>query len=165
MRYIRTSNGFDVAVDDEDYDLVSRHTWRAIPYRKTYYANMSVVFNVGAVRISSTVKMHRFILGVSRLTQIDHADMNGLNNVKSNLRFCTVGQNRANTNPPITNRSGYKGVHRTKYSWVANCAGEYIGSFRDKEQAALAYDRAARARYGEFARTNFDPAKSRTRGL
>jgi predicted Zn-ribbon and HTH transcriptional regulator len=104
--------------------------------------------------------MHQLIAG-SR--NVDHVDGNGLNNRRSNLRPATKSQNGANArkNPGKTSR--YKGVFwdRERSAWQAkimvNRKALSLGRFASEEDAALAYDLAAREAFGEFALTNFQP--------
>lgn len=91
--------------------------------------------------------------------QIDHRDMNKLNDVVGNLRPCTDGQNKANVPRKATNTSGYKGVylHKPTGLWRSKIqVGKKtisLGYFRDPVSAHQAYETAARKHYGEFART------------
>ena len=59
----------------------------------------------------------------------------------------------------ILNKSGFKGVTPIKKKWRATIVVDnksiYIGSYSTKEEAAKAYDKAAKECFGEFARTNF----------
>ncbi len=52
-------------------------------------------------------------------------------------------------------RSGFKGVneHRPGY-WRARCKQRHIGYYRTPQEAALAYDVAARLTWGRHAMTN-----------
>lgn len=96
---------------------------------------------------------------------IDHKNGNGLDNRRSNLRFCTNAQNQHNqrkwgsrSGKPLSSR--YKGVswHRRGH-WRAKIQAQgkrrYLGQFQSEEAAARAYDRAARELHGEFAVLNF----------
>ena len=91
----------------------------------------------------------------------DHLNHNPLDNRRKNLRLSTDEQNRKNRRKYSNNRSGYKGVSFSKREskWVANLMiqGKYkhLGYFESKEDAAHAYDEAARINYGEFACLNF----------
>lgn len=86
---------------------------------------------------------------------IDHADGNPGNNAQSNLRLASNAQNMANAGACSRNTSGIKGV-----SWKADCKKwrvrfgrkHYFGLFDNKEEAAAAYEKAAREIAGEFAR-------------
>jgi hypothetical protein len=54
--------------------------------------------------------------------------------------------------------SVYKGVRRSTDSntrWQAKLGGTHLGSFGSEEEAAAAYDEAARRKYGVFAALNF----------
>lgn len=106
------------------------------------------------------VFMHAIVaerLGLSG--QVDHIDTNGLNNQRSNLRLAR-GQNAKNRKLYINNTSGYKGVHwrKDRNTWVAmitvNGNVIYLGSSRDKIEAARMYNTAARKYHGEFAHLN-----------
>src|ERR1044071_7242485 len=71
-----------------------------------------------------------------------------------NLRECTQRSNTANAKKRRDNTSGFKGVtKRTNTIWIAQLNG-HLGCFRTAEEAAKAYDAAAIAKYGEFAKTN-----------
>jgi hypothetical protein len=96
--------------------------------------------------------------------ETDHINHNGLDNRKTNLRICTTSQNAQNRPKDTRNISGYKGVGRCmsrgcNYEWRAeikiNGKKIHLGLFHSPEKAALAYDKAARNLFGEFALTNF----------
>ena len=90
--------------------------------------------------------------------QIDHANRDRLDNRRANLRVCSHGQNMQNRRPLAAH--GYKGVcHRKDGCWQAafrpNGRQVHLGRFDNPVDAALAYDVAAIAEYGEFAWTNY----------
>jgi hypothetical protein len=101
---------------------------------------------------------------------IDHINGNGLDNRKANLRFITSQQNNMRRRRRFNSKSQYKGVSIVK-SGGGQIHKAYIrdpndrrllnlGSFKTEEEAARQYDRAARALFGEFARTNFEVGQS-----
>lgn len=91
---------------------------------------------------------------------VDHINGERADNRIANLRLATRSQNLANQK--ISKRSsGFKGVswHKRAQKWMAyigsphGAAGrEYLGLFEIQEEAHAAYMRAAKSRYGEFAR-------------
>lgn len=111
--------------------------------------------------------MHRLIAGNPKGFLIDHADRDGLNNRRWNLRKTTGTFNNANTDLP-ENLCGYRGVTRTpggRYRARIAFAGDefHIGTFAHAREAALAYDARAREMFGAFAWCNFDDAAAATR--
>lgn len=101
--------------------------------------------------------LHRAILNASSDKQVDHIDGNKLNNSKSNLRLCTNSENSRNTRPK---RGKYKGVYfdKKRGQWVAQITVDRkctsLGSYLSPEDAALAYNEAAKSLHGEFAYIN-----------
>jgi len=104
--------------------------------------------------------MHRQLINVPKGYVIDHINGSGLDNRRANLRLATVAQNAWNSkkrNP----RSGYKGVWLAKEKglWRAaifcNRKRKHLGYFKDKVDAARAYDKAATKLHKEFAVLNF----------
>jgi AP2 domain-containing protein len=93
---------------------------------------------------------------------VDHADGNGLNNQRWNLRVATKRQQQANRGKQRNGRtSQYKGVFwdKSRERWSATIHYDhktrYLGRYRDEEDAAHAYDLAALESFGSFARLNF----------
>ena len=106
--------------------------------------------------------MHRMILGVTDSSlHVDHRDHNGLNNTRSNIRVGTPRQNSYNQRPKRGGSSQFKGVslNKARSRWVAfiriDGRNTQLGYFQDEEDAARAYDEAARKHHGEFAYLNF----------
>jgi len=159
MREIILHGGTLVLVDDEDYERINRHRW----YK---WHNPRLEFGVHyAVRPDENdhkkqIRMHREILNLQKGMTADHIDGNGLNNQKSNLRVASQSQNGANSRK-FAGKCKYKGIRYRKDCdmWRARIKVNYtdipLGSYLTEEQAALAYDNAARKYFGEFARLNF----------
>ena len=95
--------------------------------------------------------MHRVLLKAEKGVQIDHINHNKLDNQKENLRLVTQQENFWNTPIRKTNTTGYKGVSIEKRTGkfiaqiVFNGKQKYLGSFSEKEKAALAYNEAAKS--------------------
>ena len=102
--------------------------------------------------------------------QFDHIDGNRTNNVIGNLRMASHSENGRNAKSYASSSSKYKGVHWHKPTkkWVAqinrNGTPRYLGLFENEEEAARAFDTAARALHSEFCRYNF-PAENEQSAL
>jgi hypothetical protein len=89
---------------------------------------------------------------------IDHANGDWRDNRLSNLRIATRSENAANSGPPRTNTSGFKGVCWDKRAgkWLAQISHQrahyWLGHFSTAQEAHNAYRAAALRFFGEFAR-------------
>lgn len=156
MIVVPISRGLFTSVDDCDFLLMQSRLWRASgTHAKPYVVS-------GDPKRSEQVYLHRLIMGAPPGLVVDHLDDNGLNNQRHNLRLCTHRENiaRCNTaNKPSATR--LRGVFPNTgcATFTARLGRHYLGSFRSVEDAARAYDQAAKAEYGRFANLNFpDPA-------
>lgn len=162
MRVLILTKGQHTVVDDDVYEWASKFKWMASesPRTKhTYYA-VRRERRPGPSR-QRTVILHREIMGAPKGVLVDHEDGDGLNNLRDNLRLCTVGQNTQNQRIRKDKSSQYKGVSWNKRQgvWDARVcsAGRkiFLGLFREELDAARAYDSAALRLHGTFARLNF----------
>lgn len=154
-RKIPLTQGQHALVDDADYERVSQHKWHI----KRYSGGLAYATgrpNGGERK----VLMHRFILNPPDGFEVDHINGDGLDNRRANLRVCSHAENQKNVKKPTTNTSGYKGVAWSKHHlrWKAEIRANgkriHLGTFDTAEEAAAAYDTAAKQMHGEFARTN-----------
>jgi hypothetical protein len=82
-----------------------------------------------------------------------------LDNRIENLRDCSHGENQRNAKPR-GGASKFKGVYKAKCGkkWGARIkhdgATMHLGTFSEEENAARAYDAAAKKYHGEFCSTN-----------
>lgn len=154
---IPLTKGHVAVVDKEDAHLVEGYKWQvAVKNPKTgrLYAQRKIDGKITG--------MHRVIAGAKDGEVVDHRDRDGLNNRRSNLRVCTVMQNRQNNPLYSVNPTGLRGVVPVKGRegvWRAgisvNSKFTFLGHYDSAEKAALAYDYACRKLRGDFAVVNF----------
>jgi hypothetical protein len=154
---LKTRAGVEFEIDDEDYPLVCGFTWREQAGNGYIRTSCNKINH----RPTIQVYLHRLIVGkICPYFVVDHIDGNKKNNKKSNLRVCHQRDNTRNqTTARKNNTSGFKGVteHR-RGLWISrimvNRRNLYLGIFKTKESAALAYNNAAIKHYKEFAKLN-----------
>lgn len=153
---IELSRGGVAIVDDEDFADLNKYSW-------TFDGRYAVRFK-GTRSEQKKIYMHREIVVVPNGKMVDHKDGNKLNNRKANLRICTATDNLRNKGRVVYRNRGsskYKGVswYKRDHKWMAQLRvkGKHIhlGYFDNEEQAAIAYDSAAKKHFGEFANINF----------
>lgn len=146
---------FEVLVDDEDFETVSKYTWHVEKSKHTFYAATSYRSYGNVV----TMRMHRLLTELMS----DHIDGNGLNNQRSNLRACTFSQNNANMKSRTGSSSSYLGVswcNRQK-KWRAsiqkNGKSKSLGYWDSEIKAAKVYNFEAIKLHGTFTKLNTIP--------
>lgn len=147
-REIKLTRGMVSIVSDSDYGWLSAYKW-------------CISGRYAASRINGKlIYMHRLIMDAPTGTTIDHVNGECFDNQRSNLRFATQKENTRNK---INHRIGsYKGVywrndtHRWQAKIMVDGKGIGLGCYQDHQEAARAYDTAARHYFGAFARTNFE---------
>jgi len=133
-------------IDTEDVHLLKSCFWQAN--------------SKGYICSSNYGQLHRLIMDASIDEQVDHKNGDRNDNRKNNLRLCTNIQNAQNRKLLKNTISGYKGVtwHNSSNMWVSrigvNGQRKTLGYFRDKIDAAKAYNEAAIKYFGEFAKLN-----------
>lgn len=158
MKEIKLSRGLVAIVDDEDYDYLNQWKWNAHRSNSRTFIARRTIWNG---KKSREISMHRVIMKTPEGLQVDHINHNGLDNRKCNLRNCAQSENAKNR--LAYGEVKYLGVtyKRTRqYKYISAriySKGKYIalGSYKTLEDAARAYDEAAKKYHGEFANLNF----------
>ncbi len=101
-----------------------------------------------------------YVYGTWPKNQIDHKNLNKIDNRIDNLREATNQENHFNLPLSRRNKSGYKGVHWSKnrnkwrVEYTLNCKRFEGGYFDNVEDAALKYRELTKKLHGEFANYN-----------
>jgi len=158
MKNIKLTQGKIALVDDECFQIINKYKWhtKTSSNGKRFYAKCCIWDK--KEKKYNRIYMHRMILNVPKGFECDHIDRNGLNNQTSNLRICTSSQNSSNTELSYNPVSRYRGVTTNGEKWktiiTKNNEKIYLGIFKSRHLAAVAYNVGALKYHGEFARLN-----------
>jgi hypothetical protein len=106
LAYVPLTQGYEAIIDAEDAEAAGQHNWYARVFPHTVYAATKICPNGK----QKALYLHRMIQKTPQGLDTDHADCNGLNNRKSNLRSCSPAQNGRNRKPQKGGSSRLKGV-------------------------------------------------------
>lgn len=143
-------------IDAVDYERVSRFKWCASRVGKQWYAYRK--------DRGRTLRLHQFIMNPPKGKVVDHANGNGLDNRRENLRVCTKLENAWNKKRRKQQGAGsqFIGVYpcqRPAGKWCIKiqCDGEVtnLSPFDTPEEAARVRDRKAVEFFGDYAILNF----------
>jgi hypothetical protein len=155
MKRISLTKGKEALVDDQDYKYLMQWIW----YYSAGYARRTVT-RAGR-RIS--IFMHNVVAARACIVgspEIDHRNLDGLDNQRRNLRPATRVQQVQHRGLRKDNRARFIGVtERARLrKWEARISVggryEYLGLHPTDRDAARAYNRAAIEHFGEFAVLN-----------
>lgn len=154
---------------DGDYDgeYFSLYRWRLSPQGYPTRVEFNGESEGGKRK---TIFLHHLVCSVKEGQWRDHINGDTLDNRSCNLRPVTPKQNCANKKHRKNSKSPYKGVFRLvngrvnnngtiwqDSKWSIRIAGKRIKGikFDTAEEAARAYDKIAKEKYGQYARLNF----------
>ena len=164
MKSLFLIGGQEVLVDDEDFDALNALRWHInwnAAGKNCYATRRKKVDGKWTLSL-----MHREIINAPLGSVTDHINGNGLDNRRCNLRICSQAENarnrRKSKKTPL-----FKGIQRLRSEWRAQIGHDgkthHLGRFKTAEEAARAYDAAARILHGEFALLNFSISSSKTK--
>ncbi len=136
-------------IDNNDFDRINKSRWHIANGYAEAWINGQKIY------------LHRFLTTCPKEKEVDHINGNKLDNRRENLRICTHSENMHNNFKLITNKSGFKGVSwNKKYNkWESRIFFKnkqlFIGFFKNKLHATMAYDLWAKELYKDFAQLNF----------
>lgn len=156
--YFTVAPKYRIQIDQEDLDRVRSKTWRVLSGTQKHLEVVTSI-RIGK-RKSRTLTLARFILGGGPNEFTCFRDCKRTKDYrKSNLIICSFKERQRMLPKRRTKTtSKYRGVSRDTNKWRASIQVDgksyYIGRYATEKQAALAYDKAAREKFGKFAYQN-----------
>ena len=148
---IELTQGYKAIVDDDVYEELNQQKWCVHLMKRD-----------GKAYATRLLRLHHAIVGIPpKGYVVDHINGDGLDNRRENLRIISIQDNTRWQKVNKNNTSGYRGVsfHKAKQrcdaSIRANKRKVHLGRYKTAEEAARAYDKAAKEHYKEFAKLNF----------
>lgn len=162
MKSIPLTQGKFAVVDDEDFDrLTAMGKWCAARRKRKGFPDVFYAVRNGprSEKPRKTILMHHVVIGLPSGTPIDHANHDGLDNRKENIRRATPMQNMHNKRSSKTDNlpRGVRWVPgRQTYHAIIKVDGKskFLGRFEDPLLAAAAYDAASLEHHGEYGIRN-----------
>lgn len=146
-RWVQLGHARFALVDADDFARVTPSLW-------SYYTVGYAARSAGGRKNKHVIYLHRFLVGAGDGEEVDHKNGNKLDYRRDNLRVTNRTGNTANRIGVIAG-SGFRGVYPCRKSWHAGIKGKHLGAFATQEEAARAYDKAARVIFGGMSRLNF----------
>lgn len=151
-RWIALGGGGHALVDAADFEWLSQWPWHLHEGYAVRYEKRRMV------RMSRAVAERRGLIVQDDPRDVDHARRDKLDNRFAKLRVATRSQNLCNRPAQVNNTVGFKGVTKFRTRFLARITAQrkhhHLGSFATAEEAARAYNAAARRLHGQFARLN-----------
>jgi hypothetical protein len=150
------SCGMVTKVDSEDYPFLAQFIWHPFKHGRGTVCVARPGPKVDGK--NTTIYLHRLVMKAEKGDVVDHINRDPLDNRLVNLRVCSHRENMLNRKGNHGSVSGFKGVALKRNKWRARIKvygkEKSLGSFDTKEQAALAYNKAAAEHFGAFAYLN-----------
>lgn len=167
FKIIPLTQGKSVKVDLIDFEALNKHKWRA----QRNYKRPAQFYAVRQKRVDKVKRifysMSRQIMKPPKKLQVSFINGDTLDCRRENLRICTHAQKLHNSHkdPKKGFKSKYKGVSQAYLRkdgtqiWQANIRNNgrkfHLGTYDTELKTALAYDKAAKRKFKEFANLNF----------
>jgi len=151
----------EALVDADKYDLAMSvdTAWGVCWNTRTFYVRRNIIGPQQRYKGEKQL-LHHLVFGSPPPGMVvDFINHNGLDCRVQNLRFASPKDDQGNRRKVYSSTAPYKGVtYRGPDSWEARLlihgVRRSLGCFHTAEEAAQAYNRAARAYFGEFALLN-----------
>ena len=148
------STKIEFVFDSVDYERIKSRIWYSCKNHK-----MNSIY----IADKNGNTLHRFILNADKGYEVDHIDLDTLNNRRNNLRVCTHQQNQCNQPLQQNNKSGVSGVSyykaRQKYRARIKISQQdvHLGYYSSFLEAIQARNEGIKLMFGEYGRINEVP--------
>lgn len=141
--YVKTSNGKQFIIDEQDYDLIKDYTW--------YITRTGYVITKNK-HFSSL--LHRLLLGKQcDNLDVDHINGDKLDNRRCNLRPSTRSLNIFNRPYKPPEKTGIRSINLLPSGrYTASVCGKYLGSFDSIDEAVKEVEEEEMRVFGETSR-------------